>query len=53
MNDIDREIIKTSLQKMFNDTYFNICAIDKCAKVGNIIIDKDTYNRLSSLHCVP
>ena len=52
MENLEKEVIKTALKKMFKESHFNICTIDKCLKISNTIPDKSIYNNMSALHCV-
>ena len=52
MENLEKEVIKTALKKMFKESHFNICTIDKCLKISNTIPDKFVYNNMSALHCV-
>ena len=52
MGNLEKEVIKTALKKMFKENHFNICTIDKCLKISNTIPDKSVYNNMSALHCV-
>ena len=52
MENLEKEVIKTALKKMFKESHFSICTIDKCLKISNTIPDKSIYNNMSALHCV-
>ena len=52
MENLEKEVIKTALKKMFKENHFSICTIDKCLKISNTIPDKSVYNNMSALHCV-
>jgi hypothetical protein len=52
MMDPKQEALKCALKKMFSDSHFNICSIDKLLTLTNTIKDKELYNILSSIHCV-
>jgi hypothetical protein len=41
------------LRKMLRtDTYFNVCTIQDCAKVGQVCIAKERMNVYSAIHCM-
>jgi len=48
----DMVIVDHSIAKMFKDSHFSICTIDKCMKVLNVKPEQKVYNQLSALHCV-
>jgi hypothetical protein len=53
MNDFERAAIATALKKMFRaDGYMDICTLDKCLRIANIIPNSRDYNALSAMHCV-
>lgn len=52
MENLEKEVLKTALRKMFKDGHFSICTIDKCLKLSNTIADKKIYESMSALHCV-
>ena len=52
MENLEKEVIKTALKKMFKENYFSICTIDKCLKISNTIPDKSVYSNMNALHCV-
>ena len=52
MENLEKEVIKTALKKMFKGGHFSICTIDNCLKVSGTIADKSIYLKMSALHCV-
>jgi hypothetical protein len=52
MENLEKEVLKTALKKMFKDGHFSICTIDKCLKLSNTIPDKKIYENMSALHCI-
>jgi len=50
--DPKKEAVKLAIKKLFTDSSFSICAVDKIAKLTNSIPDKDTYEIMSTVHCV-
>ena len=52
MNKFQEEAILTVLKKMFNESHFNICTVDKCLEITKAIPNKVDYDTLSLLHCV-
>ncbi|EKT3962754.1 hypothetical protein ABF179_002327 [Flavobacterium psychrophilum] len=52
MDEIQKQVVKIALKKMFTQKHFSICDIDKCIKISQIIPNKVDYNTMSALHCV-
>lgn len=52
MNEFHTAAAKAALKKMFEDTHFSICTIDKLLKLTGCIPDKKDYQALNALHCV-
>ena len=52
MDEFKKEVIITALKKMFKSSYFDICTIDKCLRISNIIPSANNYDCLSALHCI-
>lgn len=52
MKEIQKQVIKIALKKLFTQKHFSICDIDRCLKISNIIPNKTDYNTMSALHCV-
>ena len=52
MEEIQKQVVKIALKKLFTQKYFSICDIDKCLKISQIIPNKTDYNTMSALHCI-
>ena len=52
MDDFQKEVVLTALKKMFQDSSFNICTIDRCLKISGAIPTAKDYDSLSALHCI-
>lgn len=48
VNDFARRAIILCLKKMFRDSYFSICDVDKCLKLTNAIPPRKDYEALSA-----
>lgn len=44
--------LKLALKKMFSENHFNICTIDSCLKLTEVIPNKDVYKVMQTVHCV-
>lgn len=49
---MENEVLKTVLKNMFEYHCFDICTIDKLLKMTGCIPDKNTYSKMSALHCI-
>lgn len=52
MEDIKRLAAITALNEMLRGSHFNVCTLDKIAKMLNIQPPSEPYRILSTLHCV-
>lgn len=52
MEDIQKQVVKIALKKLFTAKNFSICDIDKCLKISQIIPNKKDYDTMSALHCI-
>ena len=52
MEDIQKQVVKIALRKLFTAKHFSICDIDKCLKLSQIIPNKKDYDTMSALHCI-
>ena len=52
MEEIQKQVVKVALKKLFTQNHFSICDIDKCLKITQIIANKTDYNTMSALHCI-
>jgi hypothetical protein len=44
--------LKLALKRMFSQSYFDICTIDKCLKLTGSIPSADIYKVMNTVHCV-
>lgn len=49
---VRQQIVITALENMFKGAYFSICTVKQCADITGSIIDENTLNLLTPLHCV-
>jgi len=49
---VQNEVLKTAIKKMFNDRHFDICTIGDLLKMTGSIPNPDTFNKMNALHCV-
>ena len=52
MDEIQKQVVKIALKKLFTQKHFSICDIDRCLKISQIIPNKTDYNTMSALHCI-
>lgn len=52
MSDIKMLTVQAALRKLTEQSYFDICAIDKIVKLLDVKPDADAYAILNTLHCV-
>ena len=52
MDDLKEMTAVVALNSMMDKGYFDICTIDKVAKLLNVSAKSDSYLILSALHCV-
>jgi hypothetical protein len=50
--DPNLEALKIAIKKLFTDSHFSICTIDKLLEMRLIIPNKENYKIMSSVHCV-
>ncbi|QMI49727.1 hypothetical protein [Burkholderia sp. MBR-1] len=50
--ELDKEIIVAALNQMVNTGWVNICTIDRCLGIAQIVAPPDIHARLHALHCV-
>ena len=53
MSDFETEAVRLGLTKMFNQGWFDICAVKECLEVAHVVPPKATLQSLQPLHCVP
>ncbi|HKV75748.1 MAG TPA: hypothetical protein VJN95_14600 [Gemmatimonadales bacterium] len=52
-DDFSRQAVTVAILRMFRpDGYLDICTIDQCLKVVNVIPPREDYEALRVLHCV-
>jgi len=49
---VQNEILKTAIKKLFDGGNFDICTIRELLKMTGCIPDAEIYNKMSALHCV-
>jgi hypothetical protein len=52
MTEFEKQAVVIALKKMFQGSYFDICAVDSCLKITGSIAPTADYNALRALHCV-
>ena len=45
------EALKVALKKLFTDSHFSICTIDKLVEMRRIVPDRSVYQIMASVHC--
>jgi hypothetical protein len=51
--ELQRQAIAHALQKMMKaDSWFNVCTIDRCIDICQVVIPKERMNIYNAAHCI-